>query len=187
MTKIFLSHSKLDKEILNYFDTIVARIEGISSFRASLESFPIVESPAETITNAIKQSVAVFVLLGKGMLQSQYTMSWVGYEVGFANALAKEVWVFELQNEIIDFPTPHVDHYILYSMDEWRQFIRELLEAYESGPLGLQRPLLLFKRLRSGKNVLCSQCWSSFKIYQDFRFICKCPACRNNLDSTYLD
>ncbi len=167
MVRLFLSHSKYDKKILDYFDTIVARVEGVSSFRASLESFPDVESPGNTIANALRQSIAVFVLLGSGMLQSQYTMSWVGYEVGLASAWSIPVWVFEWIEDNVNFPTPHVDHYILYSMESYRPFIRELVESFQTFALGFPKPLQLLKRILKGKSTICSHCQATYNIYQD--------------------
>lgn len=183
MTHLFYSHSKHDKKILTYFDEIFARTN-LSAFRASLEDFPRGEDPSKTIEDAIKESVAVFVLLGSGILKSQFTMSWVGYEVGLAKAWMKPVWVFEWIEDMIDFPTPHVDHYILYSMEEFRPYLRDLIEAYETGLLGIlpKRPLQAWKWRTGGKEILCGNCSARFYIYQDLPTGWKCPACRRDRD-----
>ena len=71
---------------------------------------------AKTLLEAIKGSSALFVLLSKPM-EKEFTRSWVGYEVGLAAALNKNVWVFEpisSSNDFIDVLVPYLTGYIQY-------------------------------------------------------------------------
>lgn len=87
MAQIFLSHTKPDAGLCDYFDSICARV-GISAFRSEFET---ITPPAwSTISNAIRQSVALFLLVGRELAAKQashgieweYTQNWIAYEIG---------------------------------------------------------------------------------------------------------
>ena len=64
MFKVFISHSRHDKEYCNAFDSACTRV-GLKSFRSEFEN--IERPPWKTIKNEINKSSALFLLLGKNL------------------------------------------------------------------------------------------------------------------------
>lgn len=108
-----MSHSKDDKKGCSFFDKLFSSYQ----HEAYWYSWEGPKPPhAKTLLEAIKGSSALFVLLSKPM-EKEFTRSWVGYEVGLAAALNKNVWVFEpisSSNDFIDVPVPYLTGYIQY-------------------------------------------------------------------------
>jgi hypothetical protein len=97
-TKIFESHTKLDSEFCDVFDRACARV-GLDAFRSEYES--ILPPAWQTIRNELRQSKALFLLVGKSLVNAQaihssgcdYTQNWISYEIGIASQLGIDVWV----------------------------------------------------------------------------------------------
>lgn len=134
--KIFISHTKKDKKFCDEFDIIVARV-GIPAFRSEYED---IKPPAwKTIRNAINNSVAVFFLVGKELVESQesedsgwrYTQNWMAYEIGAACQKGIDVWA--ICDEVkINFPMPYVNNYFISGLKRKPEtdYIRIVLERY---------------------------------------------------------
>jgi len=103
-TQIFVSHTKLDKDFRDRFDIATSR-EGAKVFRSELEAL---ESPPwKTIKDAVSNSSALFLLVGKELVAAQsasetdltakeqwkFTQNWIAYEIGLACQLGIDVWV----------------------------------------------------------------------------------------------
>lgn len=136
MTSVFVSHSIRDKEWRTAFDVVCAR----AGIRADAMEFERLQAPPwRDITNRIRESVAVFVLIGPDFpLELIHTNNWVAFEVGVAACAGKDVWVLEDKAQSKPFAIPKVDHYIL-CQPSWLQevppskmftHIREVLEIY---------------------------------------------------------
>ena len=123
MNQVFISHSKRDKDIRQYFDTVFASTN-VKAVRMEFEELR--TTPSMEIRNRINQSDALFVLLGPNLTFSQYTENWIGFEVGVATALNKPIWVMERFGDSVNFPIPHLTDYLLYEPknDEHTKFIR---------------------------------------------------------------
>lgn len=138
-TKVFESHTKLDREFCDKFDTACARV-GIDAFRSEYENIP---APAwQTIRNELRQSKALFLLVGKSLVDAQtihssdweHTQNWISYEIGVASQLGIDVWV--LCDEVrINFVVPYLNNYIAYSIREESNFkiFVSILEDYAAG------------------------------------------------------
>jgi hypothetical protein len=139
MVNIFISHTQKDKKFCDEFDTIVARV-GIPAFRSEYEA--IEPPPWKEITNKIDQSVAVFLLVGQELVNSQesgdrdwrYTQNWIAYEIGVASRAGKDVWVI-CDNVVINFPVPYINNYMNTRLPEsvYFGYLRMILEDYQNG------------------------------------------------------
>lgn len=142
MSSIFISHSKNDTEIVNVFlrafqDTRVNPI--LMEYEKSQNP------PWSEIRTKISLSSALFVLLGPNLKNSDYTQNWVNYEVGLADGLNKQIWVFEdVKNETI-FPIPHVHHYLIYDQTriESLDYLQNIVKSYSINSDGFVGGLIL--------------------------------------------
>lgn len=136
--RIFISHTKKDKKICDDFDRIVARV-GIKSFRSEFENIPL--PPWKTIKNALNESVALFFLVGKELVNSQdsgdsnwkYTQNWIAYEMGLACQLGIDVWAICDDEVLINFPMPYINNYLVGNLEEENTFkyLRYVLKKYK--------------------------------------------------------
>lgn len=149
---LFMSHTKLDKKFCDKFDNVVARV-GVKVFRSEFET---IEPPAwKTIKEQIEASRAVFLLVGKKLVEAQamsstsekmrnewkHTQNWIAYEVGLACEKGIDVWVM-CDGVKINFPVPYLNNYAIHGIKTKDQFdfARSVLEDYrrgESYPLGM--------------------------------------------------
>jgi len=200
MSSIFLSHSQKDKSIIDIFlqafsDTTVNPI------LMEYEKFQ--NPPWNEIRNKIQTSASLFVLLGSNLKSSDYTQNWVSYEIGLADALGRQIWVFEdINNEII-FPIPHVHHYLIYDSKDpdSLNYLKQIVASYAINPTGALVGLVLTAALisnpigwiiggligskvgvptrPSGVNLQCyhQDCQVQFRFYNENKTI-RCPSCR---------
>ncbi|MCJ7791124.1 MAG: hypothetical protein MUP49_01715 [Dehalococcoidia bacterium] len=188
-TKVFESHTKLDSEFCDVFDRACARV-GIDAFRSEYES---IEPPAwQTIRNELRQSKALFLLVGKALINAQkthssdweYTQNWISYEIGIASQLGIDVWV--LCDEVeINFPVPYFNNYIPYSIrreNNFKSFV-SVLQNYANGKkYGLDDAYAitcpysdcsitynLHARVPKGGKVLCPCCLGSI-VWREARY-----------------
>lgn len=139
MSKIFISHTHKDKNFCDRFDIVCARV-GIASFRSEFEH---IQPPAwRTIREAIRQSTAVFFLVGKELVQDQkehdqsweYTQNWIAYEIGLACQRGLDVWAL-CDDVNINFPMPYINNYSTVTLDRPDAFdyMRHILKIYKEG------------------------------------------------------
>ena len=120
--QVFVSHTKKDIEFCDVFDRACARV-GIKAFRSEFET--ITKPSWETIKEAMNQSVAVFFLVGKELVNNQdlrnhewqYTQNWIGDDV------------------LINFPMPYINNYLTVSLKHKSAFdyLRGILQEYKNG------------------------------------------------------
>lgn len=139
MTKIFLSHSQADLNIINIFRNAFNETQ-VYPVLMEYEKFP--NPPWAAIKNTIESSSALFVLLSNNLKISDHTQNWVSYEVGIADEAKKEIWVFEDLNNQVIFPLPKVHHYMLYSENQQDslEYLRTIIRSYAlnlEGAIGL--------------------------------------------------
>lgn len=176
-TSVFFSHSKHDRNLINYFSNIFTHIglKGIFFEWQQLYS----NYAGTTISNTIchPDTIALFVLLGKNLEKPptstpQYTHNWVRFEVGVASGCGKPIWVLEEFGSFIRFPIPFVTDYA--------QYIPENLEHLQYyGRIFQDRIIYRTNRIVPVQTFHCQyadcnaiyNCWS---IAQKFN----CPVCR---------
>ena len=136
MVQIFVSHTHKDENFCNDFDVVCAR-EGIKAFRSEFET---IRPPAwTTIKNAIDNSVALFLLVGEGLVNNQeaqddswkYTQNWIACEIGVACQKGIDVWAI-CDNVKINFPMPYITNYIISGLNSPMNSspLREVFKGY---------------------------------------------------------
>ena len=190
MPQIFVSHSKYDKEFCNNFDSACASV-GLERFRSEFEN---IGRPAwKTINREIKKSTALFLLIGKEVVNRQsaalndnstfpdwlFTQNWISYEIGVASQRGIDVWVL-CDLVPINFPVPYLNNYDISGINlenpDYRSFIYTVLNLYKLG-----FPLSLNKDLRfSCPKPHCGATYNLWtKLPKGSQIIC--PTCLNNL------
>ena len=132
MGQIFISHSRKDKEIRNNFAILfgTTRVKGIFK---EIEGFNSRDASGE-IENDIRESAAIFILLGPYLNKIHHTRDWVVWESAIARPMRKDIWVFEPYDYLgkINVIIPHVDHYVVYNKsDEFQKLICAIIESYD--------------------------------------------------------
>ena len=132
---IFISHSKYDENIVNYFSKAFARV-GLPVKLMELEDLSNKYAGYEILNIIRSESDGVAVLLGKNLHSPrtstpEFTHNWVNFEVGAAAGVGKPVWVFEDYRERIRFPIPYVTDYVQYTLNnnEHLRIIGDLVKA----------------------------------------------------------
>lgn len=183
MTSIFISHSKYDRPIVDYFSKAFARI-GVTQTLMELEDLNNRYAGYE-IRNIIRNETdGVAVLLGKNLqspqtLTPEFTHNWVNFEVGVAAGVEKPVWVFEEYRQPISFPIPYVTDYVQYSLDdvEHLRIIGEIIKG--SFPVRrLSTPYItcphiscnaIYYYWSTNQSMFCPVCRRSIPKYEDQR------------------
>lgn len=190
MFKVFISHSRYDKEYCGAFESACNRV-GLASFRSEFES--VEKPPWKTIKGEIGKSRALFVLIGKELRNRQrrrrrdsikytnwlFTQNWISYEIGVASQRGKDVWVLS-DSADINFPIPYLNNYYLWEghleNPDQRQ-ICSILKAYAES-----------KGVKFDKTVKFTcpnpECRVSYNIPQVFPkgFRIRCPSCLRILE-----
>lgn len=175
MVKIFLSHSKADESMRDYFLKIFG-IEGVQAISVEFEVLQV--PPWSFIKNKMLESNALFLLLGPNVIdRGIYTQNWISFEVGLACALKKEVWVFEQFNIPVRFPVPYLNHYLLYDPADRESFdyIRRIVYTYKT--------MSLVSRIVPGyTEVTCpnAECRVHFRLHTEIKEF-ECPSCRKRM------
>jgi len=200
MSSIFLSHSQNDKSLIDVF---LQAFSGTTVRPILMEYEKFQNPPWNEIQNKIQMASALFVLLGNNLKSSDYTQNWVSYEVGLADGLRRQIWVFEdINNEVI-FPIPHIHHYLMYDSNDRSSlnYLKQIIASYAVNPVGAIAGLVLTAALvsnpigwilggligskvgvptrPSGVNLQCGyqDCKVQFKFYNENKTI-RCPSCR---------
>lgn len=138
MAQIFVSHSGKDLELVSF----LSKAFSSTNVKAIFEEFEaLFAGPANAarIANNIRQSNAVFVLLGKQVEELRHTRDWIGWESGFAAAPAgetnKDIWVLEPITEAdrLSVVIPHLRHYVCFdpSDERWQGYLTQIITSYD--------------------------------------------------------
>ncbi len=118
MSKIFISHSRVDTELTK---NVAAALQNIGDTPVIMEY---IARAGETVPPyaLIRQHVreADYVMLFKtdNAISSEYTRNWIVFEVGLAAAMNKRLFVFERKGPTIQFPIPYVTDYMIFDPAE---------------------------------------------------------------------
>lgn len=136
--RVFVSHTQHDEKFCDLFDRACARA-GMKSFRSEFET--IKSPPWKDIIYSMKESCAMFLLVGKNLIKQQevhapeweYTQNWIAYEVGLACERGIDVWVV-CDDVKINFPVPYFNNYHIFGLEKKNlAFMRWVLESYDRG------------------------------------------------------
>lgn len=136
MSQIFVSHSKRDDSIVNYFGKLfgTTRVKGIFKEIEGFKSRPYWNE----VQNDVQQSAAIFILLGPNIQNLFHTRDWTVWESATASAIRKDIWVFEPYEYLgkINVIIPHVDHYMIYQeTNQYQNYIRKVIESYDDADI----------------------------------------------------
>ena len=131
MAQIFISHSRKDKNIIDFFLEAFAGTN-VKPHLEELEKDVPTGITANQIGIDIQASNCLFVLLSENVGNLKHTRDWVNWECG--TAINKDIWIFEPSESLgkINIVSPRLNHYVLFEKtDEWRKYIIMLkLERY---------------------------------------------------------
>jgi hypothetical protein len=131
MAQIFVSHSKEDRDLVNFF----SRVFAITKVRAVLEEFEKIltcEITSAKVIQDIENSNAVFVILSKNVQGIPHTTNWVVWETGVAKN--KDIWIFEPYSQFskISVVIPYLRHYVIFDINNsCFRYIRRIVESYD--------------------------------------------------------
>lgn len=131
MAQIFISHSRMDRELVNFFLRACNPV-GIKPIFEELESIMNGPATAERIRFHIGQSNALFILLSPNVNNIPHTRDWVLYETGAAST--KDVWVFERYSDRgkVSVAIPHLQHYVVYDDNEQSlAYVSNIVRGYD--------------------------------------------------------
>ena len=215
MAQIFISHSRKDGELVNFFLRACNPV-GIKPILEELEA--IVDGPAtaERIHLHIGQSNAVFILLSPNVNNIQHTRDWVLHESGAAST--KDIWVFERYSDHgkVNIAIPRLQHYVVYDLNEPSlAYVANIVRGYDDShvlgtTLGAGIGALFGGKKNAGKGavaggafgyaitkkdvpalvgqpVRCLSCQSVFQVHlpRELRNF-RCPVCNKNLMLTVI-
>ncbi len=181
--QVFVSHTKDDVEFCNMFDVACARV-GVKAFRSEFETIEIPQW--KTIKEAMENSIAMFLLVGKQLVAHQaspspnwkYTQNWIAYETGLACQAGIDVWVF-CDNVEINFPVPYFNNYEVWGVSTKKQveFLKGILNRYNSGQT--------FPVPTWDRNTKCphENCRIEFNLHSTLApgKVIKCPQCLGDM------
>lgn len=176
---IFVSHSKHDAEIRNFFTNITSRV-GIKNYFMEWENLEN-QYPGTRIADIIRSNVIenvkfVVVLLGPNLAHPpdpRFTHNWVSFEVGVSAGCSKPVWVLEERNNLIDYPIPYVTDYYQYELENVKDLQRlgELFTSYIQN--GFSTKALT--------KCPYSNCNAKYNLWNRYSNQIHCPACRQSI------
>ena len=205
MVTIFISHSKKDEDLVLGIKKILENIGHAPIIEEFISKEKQQEIPYEEIRSNVNKSSFVFLFLTDSVIETEYTKSWIIYEVGVASNASIRVFVFERIGTPIPYPIPYVTDFALFNPDRTDDMLeiqklaknlgkirRDLLTAGAGaavgsmfGPLGLVLGAIggyvLGPKQEKPPRVKCPHCSVTFNYYslriKDFN----CPCCRKQI------
>lgn len=143
--KIFISHSRRDKELVYSITKILYRV-GVKPYIAEFEELgELGRLTAENLKSEISASDMLALMLTRNVCVSPYTRNWVAYEIGVAHAFGKPIWVFESEHEFVeDYPIPRVDYYFIFNPElrgDWARIEEEFRKLSQAQSLEVSTTL----------------------------------------------
>lgn len=131
MAKIFVSHSRHDRDLVDFLSRVAAGTQVQLVFE-ELEGMINGRVTAAKIQADIEASNAVFVLVTPKLGEISHSRDWVAWETGVA--AKRDVWVLERRADfgLIEMVTPALSHLVRYDpTDEWFPYFRAIIESYD--------------------------------------------------------
>lgn len=188
--RVFLSHTKFDKDFCDKFDNICSNV-GMKRFRS--EFAEIDKPPWRTIKEQLGKSIALFLLVGKELVNRQaspynpdwrFTQNWISYEVGIAHQRNIDIWVV-CDSIQINFPVPYFNNYVPFGLEPGAsmEYMNVVLETYLHGrnfPISWEPDSItlpcpscgiefnLHATLEAGDVIVCPQCLKGIEFHEPF-------------------
>ena len=117
MPKVFISHSKRERKLINEISLALDNI-GVSPI---IEEFIDPEQkqpiPWKEILHNVNLSNAVYLFLTDEVVGTEYTKNWVIFEDGLASALGKQLFLFEREGVPLEYPVPYLTDYMIFEKE----------------------------------------------------------------------
>jgi hypothetical protein len=207
MAQIFVSHSRQDRQLVDYFSRVAAGTNVRLVFE-ELEKMVSGEVSAAKIRADIEASNAVFVLITKQLHAIPHTRDWVLWESGVATN--RDIWVFEPIAELgrVTVITPFLKNYVLFEpSDSWFPYVRQIVDSYDDShvlattlaggglgaAIGREKGAMigagialllagLAKPRPQGIPIACANCASSYSVHVPVnQVMLRCPVCNTLL------
>ena len=208
MAKVFISHSKNDMELISNIATMLKNVDEspvvMEYFSRSAKDSP----NWSLIRKHVSESEYLMLFKTDNAIKSDYTKSWIIYEVGLAAAWKKRLFVFERKGPAIKFPIPYLTDYMIFDPERVKDFLRIQSIVAETRKFdGSSKPYkdMLAKQFipmqmvvqsfggdlfgKSAKasgafEVACGRCRSRFRYYPSYEtFPFNCPVCLTPIKS----
>jgi hypothetical protein len=134
MAQIFVSHSSQDKETVALLGRAFAstNVKGVfEEYEAILKRPP----QAAKVGSDIRQSNAVFVLLGKHAEALRFTRDWITWEGGASSQTNKDIWVMEPITEAdgLSVVVPRLHHYVCFDFRHQgtQGYLTQIIASYD--------------------------------------------------------
>ena len=178
MVRVFISHSRYDNDIKNFFSNIFAHI-GLQAIYMEWEDLDRKYAGADIMEYICSaETVAVLILLGRNLPFPPAL--WVIFIAGLAAGARKPLWVFEASKDNIKFPVPLVTDYVQFNLNNSR--LREFGQLFRQQFMGQYEPyfLLYQPRIERCPYETCTavyRFWSNSQVWH-------CPVCRRRIPRT---
>lgn len=211
MSIIFISHSRRDTSLVQSIRQILTNVGHTATIEELIPENEKKPIPHDEIAEKVSECDVVFLFLTDNVLATEYTKSWVIFEVGLARQSKKRVFVFEKEGISIPYPLPYFTDYMIFdpqSIDDllgvqkiakslvgrvpvgWMGAGAGALAGAIFGPIGLAIGALAGGLLGNRvdiqveaqiPNVECPQCHIRFRYFSPGISDFKCPACRESI------
>lgn len=206
MGKLFISHSKRDKELVTAIAKVLRNIEHDPIIEEFIPEEEKENVPYEEIRKNVNLSDYVFLFLTDNIVSTEYTRNWVSFEVGLTASEHKRLFVFERYGVPVPYPIPYLTDYMIFDANNTSDIldIQELAKklnglskttigagigaglGFVFGPIGLilgglGGALLGAKAKEQILKVKCPSCGVCYSYYSPQYTSFNCPACRNDI------
>ena len=123
MGKIFVSHSKHDKDLVKSIKMVIENI-GHMAYLYEYESHPEDTEADEVIESEIRNSDFLFCFLTTNIAIREHTKSWIISEVAIAHAYNKRIFVFEKEGDYVDVRLPYLTDYMIFDNENIKHILR---------------------------------------------------------------
>lgn len=132
MAQIFVSHSRRDGELVNFFSRAFTGTN-VKGVYMEFEDMTGPGADSTVIKGHIEDSNALFVILSANVDKIPHTRDWVTWEAGCG--FNKDIWIFEPESQRgeISMIIPAVDHYVvLGNTGDDLAYLRGIIDSYDN-------------------------------------------------------
>ena len=206
MTQVFISHSRKDRELIN---NVATMLRNVNDEPVLMEYMPrtIRDRPNwAMIRKVVSDSDYLMLFKTDNAITTDYTKSWIIYEVGLAAAYGKRLFVFERKGPPIRFPIPYLTDYMIFDPGKVRDFLAIqaiVTDSKKTGKAGAYGELyrdmhVLAPQMKAMEQIInafsgnmfapgtkldgdfgitCMRCKTRFRYYSREKFPFNCPVC----------
>lgn len=141
MAYIFISHSKRDKKLVNNIRIIIENIGHKPIIMEMPDTIAIQKPiPYDEIRSNVQASDAVLVFITSEVVKTEYTKSWVNFEITTASAYSKPVFVFEHIEDIhqlanLPYLIPYITDYMIFDKESSEDLLKAQKHVKEIMPI----------------------------------------------------